>query len=95
MIEPLDRATNSHLVRLMAVEDIALLDDVLIAADDYIIRLYGAGEREEGTGFNPDATSLPPWLDLSWDAIELTPREYRYMFNVFKHWRYTEDNDGA
>lgn len=95
MLEPLDRATNSHLVRLMAVEDIALLDDVLIAADDYIIRLYGAGEREEGTGFNPDATSLPPWLDLSWDAIELTPGEYWYMFNVFKNWRYTEDNNGA
>ena len=95
MIEPLDRATNSHLVRLMAVEDIALLDDVLIAADDYIIRLYGAGEKEEGTGFTPDETSLPPWMDLSWDAIELTPGEHRYIFNVFKNWRYTEDNDGA
>jgi len=95
MLEPLDRATNSRLVRLMAVEDIELLDDVLIAADDYIIRLYGAGEKEEGTGFTPDATSLPPWLDLSWDAIELTPGEHRYIFNVFKHWRYTEDNNGA
>ena len=95
MIEPLDRATNSHLVRLMAVEDIELLDDVLIAAGDYIIRLYGAGEKEEGTGFTPDETSLPPWMDLSWDAIELTPGEHRYIFNVFKHWRYTEDNDGA
>ncbi len=95
MIEPIDRATNSHLVRLMAVEDIELLDDVLIAADDYIIRLYGAGEREKGTGFTPDETSLPPWLDLSWDAIELTPGEHRYIFNVFKHWRYTEDNNDA
>ena len=94
MLEPLDRATNSHLVRLMAVEDIALLDDVLIAAGDYIIRLYGAGEKEEGTGFTPDATSLPPWLDLPWDAIELTPGEHWYIFNVFKHWLYTEDNNG-
>ena len=95
MLEPLDRATNSRLARLMAVEDIELLDDVLIAADDYIIRLYGAGEKEEGTGFTPNETSLPPWLDLSWDAIELTPGEYRYMFNVFKNWRYTEDNNDA
>lgn len=91
MLEPLDRATNSYLVRLMAVEDIELLDDVLIAADDYIIRLYGAGEREYETGFSPDAISLPPWLDLSWDEIKLTPGEYRYIFNVFKNWRYTEE----
>ena len=95
MIEPLDRATNSHLVRLMAVEDIALLDDVLIAAGDYIIRLYGAGEKEEGTGFSPNLNYFPPWLDLSWDAIELTHGEHRYMFNVFKNWRYTEDDGGA
>lgn len=94
MIEPLDRATNSRLARLMAVEDIELLDDVLIAVDDYTIRLYGAGEKEEGSGFTPDGTSLPPWLDLSWDAIELTPGEHRYIFNVFKHWRYTEGNNG-
>lgn len=39
--------------------------------------------------------SLPPWLNLSWDAIELAPREHRYIFNVFNNWRYTEDNDGA
>jgi len=95
MIKPLDRATNSRLARLMTAEDIELLDDFMISADDYIICLYGAGEREEGTGFTPDVTSLPPWLDLSWDAIELTPREHRYIFNVFKHWRYTEDNDGG
>lgn len=91
MLEPIDRATNSRIARLMAVGDIELLDEVLIAADDYIIRLYGAGEKEEGTGFTPDETSLPPWLDLSWDAIELTPGEHRYMFNVFKNWRYTEE----
>lgn len=95
MIEPLDRATNSRLARLMRVEDIELLDDVLIAADDYIIRLYGAGEKEKGTGFSPNLNYFPPWLDLSWDAIELTPGEHRYIFNVFKNWRYTEDNNGA
>jgi len=95
MIEPLDRATNSRLARLMGIEDVELLDDVLIAADDYIIRLYGAGEKEEGTGFSPNLNYFPPWLDLSWDAIELTPGEHRYIFNVFKHWRYTEDNYGA
>jgi len=95
MIEPLDRATNSHLVRLMGIEDVELLDEIVMSADEYMTRLYGAGEKEHGTGFNPDATSLPPWLDLSWDAIELTPGEHRYIFNVFKHWRYTEDNDGA
>ena len=93
MLEPLDRATNSHLVRLMAVEDIALLYDILIAADDYTIRLYGAGEKEEGNEFTPNKTSLPPWLDLSWDAIELTSGEHRYMFNVFKNWRYTEEGE--
>lgn len=92
MIEPLDRATSSRLARLMAVEDI---EAVLIAVDNYTIRLYGAGEKEEGNGFTPNKTSLPPWLDLSWDAIELTPGEHRYIFNVFKNWRYTEDNDGA
>jgi hypothetical protein len=91
MLEPLDRATNSHLVRLMAVEDIELLDDVLIAADDCIIRLYGAGEKEEGTGFSPNLNYFQPWLDLSWDEIKLTPGEYRYIFNVFKNWRYTEE----
>lgn len=95
MLEPLDRATNSHLVRLMGIEDVELLDEIVMAADEYMTRLYGAGEREEGTGFTPDETSLSPWLDLSWDAIELTPGEHRYIFNVFKHWRYTEDNDGA
>ena len=95
MLEPLDRATNSRLARLMAVEDTELLDDVLIAADDYIIRLYGAGEKEEGTGFSPNLNYFQPWLDLSWDAIELTRGEYRYMFNVFKNWRYTEDNNDA
>ena len=35
--------------------------------------------------------SLPPWLDLSWDAIELTSGEHPYMFNFFKNWRYTEE----
>ena len=95
MLEPLDRATNSHLVRLMAVEDIALLYDIPIAADDYIIRLYGAGEKEEGSGFSPNLNYFPPWMDLGWDAIELTTGEHRYIFNVFKNWRYTEDNDGG
>lgn len=94
MIEPIDRATNSRLIRIMGIEDVELLDEIVIAADEYMTRLYGAGEREEGTGFTPDETSLPPWLDLSWDAIELTPGEHRYIFNVFKHWRYTEDNNG-
>lgn len=95
MLEPLDRATNSRLIRLMAVEDIKLLDDVLIEASKRTIFLYGAGEREEGTGFTPNETSLPPWLDLLWDVIELTPGEHQYIFNVFKNWRYTEDNNGA
>ena len=95
MIEPIDRATNSRLIRIMGIEDVELLDEIVMAADEYMTRLYGAGEREEGTGFTPDETSLPPWLDLSWDAIELTPGEHRYIFNVFKHWRYTEDNNDA
>jgi hypothetical protein len=90
MIEPIDRAINSRLIRLMGIEDVELLDEIVMAADEYM-RLYGAGEREEGTGFTPDVTSLPPWLDLSWDAIELTPGEHRYIFNVFKNWRYTEE----
>lgn len=93
MIEPIDRATNSRLIRIMGIEDVELLDEIVMAADEYMTRLYGAGEREEGTGFTPDETSLPPWLDLSWDAIELTPGEHRYIFNVFKHWRYTEDGE--
>lgn len=95
MIEPLDRATNSRLIRLIGIDDVELLGEIVMAADEYMTRLYGAGEREEGTGFTPDETSLPPWLDLSWDAIELTLGEHRYMFNVFKHWRYTEGNNGA
>jgi hypothetical protein len=95
MIEPIDRATNSRLIRLMGIEDVELLDEIVMAADEYMTRLYGAGEREEGTKFTPDETSLPPWLDLSWDAIELTPGEHRYIFNVFKHWRYMEDSDGG
>lgn len=93
MLEPLDRATNSRLIRLMNIEDVELLDDIVMAADENMTRLYGAGEKEEGTGFTPDETSLPPWLDLSWDTIELTPGEHRYMFNVFKNWRYTEDGE--
>ena len=95
MIEPLDRATNSRLIRLMGWEDIELLDGALIPVDDYTIRLYCAGEKDEDNEFTPDPSSLPPWLDLSWDAIELTPGEHRYMLNVFKHWRYTEGNNGA
>ena len=95
MLEPLGRATNSYLARLMALENIKLLDDVLIEAGKYTILLYGAGEKEEVGGFTPNETSMPPWVDLGWDAIELTPGEHRYMFNVFKNWRYTEDNDGA
>ena len=93
MLEPLDRATNSRLARLMAVEDIKLLDDVLIEAGKCTVRLYGAGEKEEGSGFTPNETSMPPWVDLGWDAIELTPGEHRYMFNVFNNWRYTEEGE--
>ena len=95
MIKPLDSATNSYLARLMALENIKLLDDVLIEAGKYTILLYGAGEKEEGSGFSPNLNYFPPWMDLGWDAIELTTGEHRYIFNVFKNWRYTEDNDGG
>ncbi len=57
------------------------------------IRLYASMEREARTGFRPDNTS--PWLDFGWDCVTISKREYAHIVDIFRYWRYTEDNNGA
>lgn len=57
------------------------------------VRLYAPMEREDKTGFRPDDES--PWLDFGWDCVTLSKKEHAHTRNLFKHWRYTEDNNGA